>query len=462
MQMNAQAVPIQKYQAALRYLPPIREGTMQTDGGLKKRVCLVDPSLDRIGKYLVTGENISAGGWWAWVREKCLSRWYFCVILDQQKILLKADSALARLGLNAQEIEKARKADSTHHNHEAISLLIKTALAQVERDLQDNPQVTFDATCIRSLPLNEVEFLGAHNACLTEEEGWIYNQQHWSFLKQLDAGVRVIELDIAADRHGILQICHGTAHIIDPLKSGSYQTCAEKLLELKHWLETNPHEILVVKLDNSRDSQSNMDAIDHVIEEVGLERFMYTPQDLATRDSLNRANEWPTVAEMIDSGKRLMMSNAKLNRNKESVYTHFEGNVLEEIGLDSPTPAFKSRKVGNETSKYSPRTHKLRFLRYSTEISNETLVKLLKIVSPLLYCIQPLASCFTNKLNVEKITKDIMDSSPQVVDQMVDTLEKQSGARPMVPLMDFDEAYIFNGGLAGINERNRKKTQNSG
>ena len=179
---------------------------------------------------------------------------------------------------------------------------------------------------------DDVSYVTTHNAMsAADQPGWFLAEQPHSVVSQLDGGARALMLDVWKARPAgsyvssltvnltegradleqsfdpevidaalrvvdsvigpptgpaALYLCHGLCEIgATPL--------APTLDGLRRWLETNPDEVVTVIVENHVPAAD----IAQAFVDAGLEPYLHTPTDGA----------WPTLAEMVTSGRRLVV-----------------------------------------------------------------------------------------------------------------------------------------------------------
>jgi len=181
---------------------------------------------------------------------------------------------------------------------------------------------------------DEVAFPATHNSMAAADEGWFFPEQPDGIIAQLDHGIRVLLIDSwygrLTNRPGVVTtagpardaaVAEATAtfgeaavqsalrlrgavgltpqgpteaylcHALCELGSTKW---LPNLEEVADWLETNPREVVTLFV---QDQVSPADTAE-LIEQAGLLRYVYTP--LAK-------DEWPTLGQMVESGKRLVV-----------------------------------------------------------------------------------------------------------------------------------------------------------
>ena len=146
--------------------------------------------------------------------------------------------------------------------------------APVENPAVDSPPMLcngLEELCDK--PLNEVAFLRTHNAHASEERGYTsFSMNHFFAIPtQLDDGVRSLNMDLY-DVEGELLFCHGFCEL-------GAQPAEELVTEIEDFLNTNPHEVLLLDLQDETSGRAP---------EVfsALEPFL---------TKLDSQNAWPTL-----------------------------------------------------------------------------------------------------------------------------------------------------------------------
>lgn len=138
-----------------------------------------------------------------------------------------------------------------------------------------------------ALRFDQVVFPTTHNAMSSHEQGYLFPNQGPRLRRQLDDGVRGLMLDLHKDR-GKLLFCHG------PCALGS-QDLVEGLIEIRAFLDENPHEVLAFLMEpsgvNAAEIQGAFDAAD--IAKYCLPQVVGAP--------------WPTLGELVSTNRRVLV-----------------------------------------------------------------------------------------------------------------------------------------------------------
>lgn len=161
----------------------------------------------------------------------------------------------------------------------------------------------FDELCSRKY--NEVAYLTTHNAFNCTENNFSLPNQTYSISHQLNDGVRGLMIDVY-DVGGVLTAYHGSSYL------GSAPLISV-LNEIKTFLDSNPNEIISVIFE----SYTTAEAIAIVMNQAGLLPFLFEK---------NTSSDWPTLQEMINSNKRLVVFSEKNDTNPNLKWYHYIWN----------------------------------------------------------------------------------------------------------------------------------------
>lgn len=133
---------------------------------------------------------------------------------------------------------------------------------------------------------NEVAYPTTHNSMSNLDEHWQLPNQRHGIAKQLSDGIRGLMLDTHYDG-GAAYLCHSIClYGKDPLARG--------LGVIKKFLDENPGEIITIIFESYVSAQDTKQAF----EESRLINYAL---------EINKGAQWPTLREMINSGKRLVV-----------------------------------------------------------------------------------------------------------------------------------------------------------
>ncbi|KAJ5824611.1 hypothetical protein N7447_006951 [Penicillium robsamsonii] len=193
--------------------------------------------------------------------------------------LLLLEPALAVSGQGTLVPRASQSSVSTSSSTPSISTLAETCNGRTDY-------------CTRSY--SNITFIGAHDSPFV---GPLPQQnQNIDIKAQLDMGIRYLQ---AQTHHSIIdkniiELCHTSCLLEDagPLKSF--------LTTIKDWLDANPNEVVTLLLTNG-DSVSITEFGD-TFSSSGISNYAYIPSS----NPLPIA-DWPTLGNMISSGKRLVV-----------------------------------------------------------------------------------------------------------------------------------------------------------
>lgn len=109
---------------------------------------------------------------------------------------------------------------------------------------------------------------------------------------QLNAGVRLLTAQVH-NNNGVWHLCHTSCSLLDAGPLNSW------LAEIKSWLDTNPHDVLTLLLVNSDNAAAS--DLDEEFAVAAIKPYAFAPA-LASAVP----NSWPTLNDLITSGKRLI------------------------------------------------------------------------------------------------------------------------------------------------------------
>ena len=152
----------------------------------------------------------------------------------------------------------------------------------------------YEALCDKAY--NEVAYAGTHNSHAYRPKFSVLsaNQNH-DIPTQLNDGIRCINIKtyFVADNDS----CYGdsdTLYVYHGFAQLGCEPYAKVLGELKDFLDTNPHEVLTLVIEGG----ASVAKLNKGMERAGLTAYLHKqPQGY----------DWPTLGEMIDSGKRLVV-----------------------------------------------------------------------------------------------------------------------------------------------------------
>ena len=133
---------------------------------------------------------------------------------------------------------------------------------------------------------DEVSIVMTHNAMSNRAEGWLFPNQNHGLTRQLNDGVRGLMLDVHLVGNRPFLV-HGKAFLGKrPLVDG--------LKEIRTFLEKTPHAVITIIFESYVDGK----LVRHAFQEAKL---------LGSLHHQRRDAPWPTLKNMVDSGRRLVV-----------------------------------------------------------------------------------------------------------------------------------------------------------
>lgn len=161
---------------------------------------------------------------------------------------------------------------------------------------------------------NEVAYLTTHNAFNAEEDNFNLPNQTYGLTQQLNDGVRALMLDVY-DENGSATVYHGFSFL-------GTTTLASNFAEIKDFLDANPNEVVTL-LFETYISAAMMEV---ELTQAGLLPMLHV-QELG--------QPWPTLQEMINSGKRLVFFSDHNNGEPGQVWHHYMWDHIVETDFDN-------------------------------------------------------------------------------------------------------------------------------
>ena len=211
----------------------------------------------------------------------------------------------------------------------------------------------------RYAPPQEVTLIGAHNAYNAKSDGFLFPNQQHSITEQLNAGIRLIDLDIYNnDITTLPRLCHGFCSPFDRLFEGG-------LKEIAAWMRTNPDQTLLILLEDyvfeSFEKKLQVEYLiryylDHPdIGVVKTSQIENKQQILNDDGNLVYINGLPSRQQMLDADTRILILSQSstygdLVHKKHSRFTHRLGGL--EIQAFSMAPLCKETSAAQGLAEY--------------------------------------------------------------------------------------------------------------
>ncbi|KAJ8508864.1 hypothetical protein ONZ45_g8909 [Pleurotus djamor] len=147
--------------------------------------------------------------------------------------------------------------------------------------------------CNRSF--GNVTFFGSHDSFAFSKDPFILaRDQQVDIPTQLGLGVRLLQAQ-AHMKSNVLHFCHTSCILFDGGAVVDYLT------KVKTFLDANPNEVITLIFTNP-EGQSIPDIWKPAFDASGITPLAFVPPHLPMK-----ASEWPTLGQMIDSGKRVVV-----------------------------------------------------------------------------------------------------------------------------------------------------------
>ncbi|KAH8178458.1 PI-PLC X domain-containing protein 1 [Sarocladium implicatum] len=154
---------------------------------------------------------------------------------------------------------------------------------------QDGPCNGFDELCDRKY--SSITFAASHNAAFV---GRLPQHNQYEYPEAgMDMGIRYFTTQVHIE-DGEIRQCHSDCAL---LNAGLF---SEIVVSLTNWLRDHPREVVTLLVTNGDDNVL-IEEFAPIFEDAGAVDLAFTP------DSRLSLNDWPTLGEMIDAGKRLVV-----------------------------------------------------------------------------------------------------------------------------------------------------------
>ncbi len=164
---------------------------------------------------------------------------------------------------------------------------------------------------------DQVAYATTHNSMSNADEGFQAPNQHHPIARQLEDGVRGLLPDIY-EYEGDVYLCHADCAIL------GHRPLVEGLTAIRLFLQQHPNEVVSIIFEAYVSAEKTAE----VFERAGLMPFLHT-QPLG--------EPWPTLREMIDSGRRLVVFS---DRDRGLIpWYHFVWDYAFETNFSYATPA---------------------------------------------------------------------------------------------------------------------------
>ena len=178
----------------------------------------------------------------------------------------------------------------------------------------------YESLCVKKY--NEVAYLTTHNAYSSIEDGFYLPNQNLNISSQLNQGVRAFMLDVYSE-DDVLVLYHG----VTDLGSALFE---DVLNEFRTFIDENPNEVITLILED----YSSVSKLSDALFSSGIIEDLYEYDEIYG---------WPTLQEMIDLDKRIVLFSDNEVQNPPSwfhflwehaVETHFSYESIDDFSCD--------------------------------------------------------------------------------------------------------------------------------
>lgn len=139
---------------------------------------------------------------------------------------------------------------------------------------------------------SNVSFVGSHDSAFVGSEP--SDNQDISLADQLKLGIRFLQGQTHKNILGDLDMCHTNCLLLDAGKLESY------LGTVKSFLDGNANEVITLLLTNG--DSLDISEFDTAFKNAAIDKYTFVPSSNPLP-----IGSWPTIGDMIDSGKRLVV-----------------------------------------------------------------------------------------------------------------------------------------------------------
>ncbi|OAX83382.1 hypothetical protein ACJ72_02257 [Emergomyces africanus] len=179
---------------------------------------------------------------------------------------------------------------------------------------------------------SELSFVGAHNSPFV---GFLpQHNQEISVVSQLNLGIRYLQGQTHLNARGKLRMCHTSCFLENAGGLDAY------LRKVKSWLDDNPDEVVTLLVTNG--DRLDISRFDEAFRNSGIVPYAFVPPSSPHKLAMD---EWPTLQQMIQSGKRLVVF-LDYEADMERVpYILDEFTYYWETPFDTTDPLFMQCKI---------------------------------------------------------------------------------------------------------------------
>lgn len=148
----------------------------------------------------------------------------------------------------------------------------------------------------------DLSWIGVHDSYAVENESTglttkISSDQYLGLHKQLSDGCRILtgQGHPKDEDPQTVEVCHTDCRLLDGGTLASY------MLQIKNFLQLNPHEIVTLIWVNSIDPTIAIGSWAKVYTDLGLDKLSYVPPG-----PFSSSSDWPTLRQLIENNTRLI------------------------------------------------------------------------------------------------------------------------------------------------------------
>ncbi|KAL2758715.1 hypothetical protein ACRALDRAFT_2069014, partial [Sodiomyces alcalophilus JCM 7366] len=167
-----------------------------------------------------------------------------------------------------------------------------TTTSTTEQPTNTRPCNNYVEFCNRKW--SNITYIGCHNSPFVRPGNAAANQE-LDVTAQLNDGVRFLQAQIQfAENDTEPHFCHTSCDVLDA------GPITQWLTTVKEWVQAHPFDVVTILLGNGNHSDPSLYA--PYIESTGITQYAYEPPYLPMT-----LDDWPTLAELIIRGKRVIM-----------------------------------------------------------------------------------------------------------------------------------------------------------
>ncbi|KAK4204477.1 PLC-like phosphodiesterase [Triangularia verruculosa] len=177
------------------------------------------------------------------------------------------------------------------------------------------------------LAYNNITHLGAHNSAFLRDPSTsnsIAGNQFYNATLALSSGLRLLQAQVHL-HNNVLELCHSLCELLD---AGSLQ---DWLSKIKHWLDTNPNEVITLLLVNA-DNQP-ITSFGDAFQSSGISEYGFIPSNTSS------GAKWPVLSDMISSNQRLVTFITGIDESASHPYLLSEFNHVFETPFNITSPS---------------------------------------------------------------------------------------------------------------------------